>query len=133
MNPDIEARFDIFEHKNFALNLRQTLIDVAYELDLCLLESLKWNQPSYLSPTGSAVRIAEQKGKVGLFVHCQTSIIETLKGEYPDECYDETRGLLLEPDGEIPIAAMRLLHIAFTYKIKSQANKDKRHPRPIAQ
>ncbi len=119
-DPTIEERFNRFENSIFALKMRDYLFSLAENLELnSIEESLKWNQPSYLSKNGTAVRIAEQAGRMGYFVSCQTSIIETLKESYPDADYDKTRGLLIDADSPIPEVASSLIHAALQYKIKT--------------
>ena len=99
--------------------MRAFIFSIAENLDLhAIEESLKWNQPSYVCKGGTAVRIGEQAGKIGYFVSCQTSIIETLKEEFPDCDYDKTRGLLLDADSQIPDVASSLIRAALQYKIR---------------
>lgn len=118
-DPLIEARFSQFEDADFALKMRAYIFSIAENMGLDTIEeSLKWNQPSYLCKSGTAVRIAEQGGHMGYFVSCQTSIIETLKETYPDSNYDKTRGLLIDVDAPIPEVASTLIQAAFLYKIK---------------
>jgi hypothetical protein len=55
-----------------------------------LQETLKWGQPSYLTPqtkSGSTVRIDRVKSgnQVALYFHCQTDLVATFRELYPEE------------------------------------------------
>ncbi len=118
-DPVVEERFSNFKHTETALKMRAFVYTIAENLELhTIQESLKWNQPSYVCEGGTAVRIAEQNGKIGYFVSCQTSIIESLKKDYPECDFDKTRGLLFNAEAEIPEVASKLIRLALQYKTK---------------
>lgn len=69
-------------------------------------ETLKWGEPSYLARHGSTLRI-DWKPKlpehIGVYFHCQTSLVETIKEIYGDLfIYDGKRAILLPLDSEVP-------------------------------
>jgi hypothetical protein len=82
-------------------------------------ETLKWGQPSYLTPdtgSGTTVRIdAHPGGGVAMFVHCQTDLVETFRRHYPGLEYEGVRALVMR-DGPIHEAALRhCIGLALTY------------------
>ena len=97
------------------LELRQLILRTARETHGVgiLEEALRWGEPSYLtseSRSGTTIRISRVKGsdaKVGIFVHCQTTLIETFRQMYPDEFeYMGNRALVLHVNDPIPEQAL---------------------------
>lgn len=86
----VEAVFNFYPERArptmFAL--RDLVFTTSQRLGLSnhLTETLKWGEPSYLSKTGSTLRIhwkeADPNG-CRLFFHCQTSLVETFRALYP--------------------------------------------------
>ncbi|MCU4674240.1 DUF1801 domain-containing protein [Catenovulum sp. 2E275] len=68
--------------------LKALIYQVAAEDNLGkVIESLKWNELSYLCKQGSAVRIdwkIKHPEFVSLFFNCQSLLIETFRELYPD-------------------------------------------------
>jgi len=53
-----------------------------------LEETLKWGEPGYHCPQGSAIRMDWKEAEpecYKLFFHCQTSLVPTFRELYPDE------------------------------------------------
>ena len=73
-----------------ALELRDLIFDVAAETPEAgrIDETLKWGQPSYLTPetkSGSTLRLGLAKGGgTAIFAHCGTSIIRDYAEAFPD-------------------------------------------------
>lgn len=85
-----------------------------------IAETLKWGQPSYLTPetkSGTTIRIdAHPEGGVALYVNCQTTLVETYRANYPDLAYEGSRAVVLPAGGALPRAAIRhLIALALTY------------------
>jgi len=107
------------------LRLRQLIFETAAaDKDIGPLEeTLKWGQPSYLTPvskSGSTLRIDQiSKGEqyYGLFVHCQTSLMATYRELYPDQLtYEGKRCIRFELDHEPPEEPLRhCIELALTY------------------
>jgi hypothetical protein len=81
-------------------------------------ETLKWGQPSYLTPesgSGTTVRIdAYRDGGVAMFVNCQTSLVETYRELYPQLEYEGVRAVVMR--GAIDEPALRhCIGLALTY------------------
>lgn len=91
-NPAVADAFQRFPEdlRQKLLDLRELIYDVAVSTDGVgrLEETLKWGQPSYLTPetkSGSTLRLGVTKDRryAGLYVHCQTDILQNFKDRYP--------------------------------------------------
>jgi hypothetical protein len=90
-----------------------------------LQETLKWGQPSYLTPetgSGSTIRIDQVKSgasRYAVYFHCQTDLVETFRQLYPTELsFGGNRSILLEAGDELPQAALRhCIALALTYHL----------------
>lgn len=93
------------------LNLRSIIMQVAEENDLPIEETLKWGQPSYLTKTGSTLRIdwsAKQPDHYKIFFNCKTRLVETIKEIYGDIFnYETNRVITFKLSDELPIAELR--------------------------
>lgn len=88
-------------------------------------ECLKWGEASYLThnpKSGTSIRLAwkEKSGTYGVYVPCQTRLIEDFKMLSGDQIrFDKTRGLLFNDQEDFPedlVAAF--LKQALTYHVK---------------
>lgn len=122
-NPEVAAKFAAYPAmtRERLLALRTLVLEVAAETPGVgrIEETLKWGQPSYLTPetgSGTTVRIdAHPAGGVALFVHCQTKLVETFRGLYPVLDYEGERAVVLG-DGPVDEAALRhCVALALTY------------------
>ena len=90
-----------------------------------LQETLKWEQPSYLTAetgSGSTIRIDQVKSgakRYAVYFHCQTDLVETFRELYPTELsFGGNRSMLLEAGDELPHAALRhCIALALTYHL----------------
>src|SRR4030081_2091902 len=105
-DPAVDAVFGAYPKpvKAKLLALRRLIFDTAKTTKGvgALEETLKWGQPSYLTPetkSGSTVRIDQVKasaGQVAVFFHCQTDLVETFRELYPQLSYSGNRAILLD-------------------------------------
>jgi hypothetical protein len=93
-----------------------------------LEETLKWGQPSYLTPetgSGSTIRIDQVKpaaDQVAIYFHCQTNLVETFRELYPELSYSGNRAILLDVAGKLPETALRhCVALALTYHLNRKA------------
>ena len=108
--------------------LRQIVHTVAQRAEIgALTETLKWGQPSWL-PTrpriGSTLRCDWHKtapDRLSLYVHCQTTLAETMRALYPDAfTYEGNRALHIALDHPLPEAAVdHCALLTLTYHRKS--------------
>lgn len=89
LTPEMQAAFDRFEGDDLAgaLALRALILDEAKSLGIeDVAECLRWGQPSYISPIGTALRIGAPKtGGFNLHAHCQTSVIPEFEEQFGSE------------------------------------------------
>jgi len=133
-NPDIQSKFDGFSPVNrpVLLRLRDLILDTAAKTAEIgeLSETLKWGQPSYQPRRpniGTPVRISEIKGaqeRIGLFVHCQTTLVSTYRELYGDLLtFDGKRCIVLDVEDPLPEAALRhCIRLALTYHLGKRAD-----------
>lgn len=104
--------------------LRQLIFETAADIDGVgpLEETLKWKQPSYLTPasgSGSTIRIDRIKNtdQCALYFNCQTNLVETFRTLYPhDVSYGGNRSINLPADTDLPETTLRhCIGLALTY------------------
>jgi Domain of unknown function (DU1801) len=130
-DPAVEAAFDAFPKplKARLLALRRLIFDTARTVEGIgpLQETLKWGQPSYLTPqtkSGSTIRIDRIKSanQYAIYFHCQTNLVETFRELYPAELsYGGNRSIILNADDEVPEPALRhCVALALTYHLNKR-------------
>ncbi|MEX0284978.1 MAG: DUF1801 domain-containing protein [Paracoccaceae bacterium] len=86
-----------------------------------LTETLKWGQPSWLTEatkSGTTIRMgAVGEDQVALYVHCQTSLVDRYRQQFPDEfAYEGNRAVLIPATGDVPEEPLRrVIGQALTY------------------
>jgi hypothetical protein len=93
-----------------------------------LQETLKWGQPSYLTPqtkSGSTIRIDRVKSaanQYAIYFHCQTDLVETFRALYPTELtYGGNRCIVFDVADKLPEAALRhCVALALTYHLNKR-------------
>jgi hypothetical protein len=131
-NPAVDAVFGAYPKplKSKLLALRRLIFDTARSTKGVgrLEETLKWGQPSYLTPetkSGSTIRIDQVKpatNRYAVYFHCQTDLVETFRELYPTEFdYGGNRSILLNAEDEIPEQALRhCVALALTYHLNKR-------------
>ena len=131
-DPAVNAAFDAYPKplKAKLLALRRLILDTARTTKGvgALQETLKWGQPSYLTPetkSGSTIRIDQVKSvanQYAAYFHCQTDLVETFRELYPRELrYGGNRSILLNAQEEIPEAPLRhCVALALTYHLNKR-------------
>ena len=131
-NPAVEAVFSAYPKpiRSKLLALRRLIFDTAKTTGGVgrLEETLKWGQPSYLTPetkSGSTIRIDQVKSagnQYAVYFHCQTDLVATFRELYPGEFnYGGNRSILLNVEDKIPESALRhCLALALTYHLKKR-------------
>jgi uncharacterized protein DUF1801 len=113
--------------------LRELIFEVAARTSGVgeLTETLRWDQPAYLtekSRSGSLVRIdgiKSRPGKIGLFFHCQTSLVGTFRELYRGRFeFDGNRCLVLDAKQSLPKHELaHCIELALTYRLKSSRQR----------
>lgn len=117
-DPAVAAVFDGYPEplRGRLLALRALILDVAAETEGvgAVEETLKWGQPSYLTPetkSGSTVRIDAVKGeppRYAAYFHCQSGLVDSFRALYPDGLtFAGDRAIVLGVDEMVPEAALR--------------------------
>jgi hypothetical protein len=131
-DPAVEAAFDAYPKplKPKLLALRRLILDTARTTSGvgALEETLKWGQPSYLTPetkSGSTIRIDAIKSgadRYAVYFHCQTNLVETFRELYPSEfSYGGNRCIILNAADDVPEPALRhCVALALTYHLKKR-------------
>lgn len=129
-NEEVEAAFDGFSKAERAglMQLRALIFSLAEKTEGVgkITECLKWGQPSYLTSkpkSGTTIRLGVTKsGEIGVFVHCQTTIIEEMREMFGDEFrYDGNRAIVFKNANELTTDVLQKLeffiHRALTYHL----------------
>ncbi len=133
-NPAVEAVFGAYPKPVQAklLALRRLIFETAKATKGvgALEETLKWGQPSYLTPetkSGSTIRIDQVKpeaGQVAVYFHCQTNLVETFRQLYPELSYGGNRSILLNAGDKLPAVALRhCVALALTYHLNNRKTR----------
>jgi hypothetical protein len=112
------------------LALRRLILDTARTTSGVgiLQETLKWGQPSYLTPetrSGSTIRIDRVKSSASqyaVYFHCQTDLVATFRELYPKEfTYGGNRSIILDTAEKIAEPALRhCVALALTYHLNKR-------------
>jgi len=124
-NSEVEAVFeqypDHLREKIFFLRRQIILTATESEKIKMLEETLKWGEPSYLTKTGSTIRLGWKKSvpqQYRMYFHCKTKLIDTFKELYGDIFkYEGSRAIIFEMDEIIPEQALRhCILLSLNYK-----------------
>ena len=131
-DPAVDAVFSAYPKpvKAKLLALRRLIFDTAKATAGvgALEETLKWGQPSYLTPetkSGSTIRIDRVKpsaDQYAVYFHCQTDLVATFRELYPTELsYGGNRSIILNAEDTIPEPALRhCVALALTYHLNKR-------------
>lgn len=94
-------------------HLRKLIIETAKEtqgLDV-LEETLKWGEPSYLTKTGSTIRIDWKEKKpdqYAMYFKCTSKLIPTFRKVYGDVFdFEGDRAIIFQMDDDVPDEALK--------------------------
>jgi hypothetical protein len=126
LNPDIAQVFSKYQiqTKQALLTIRPWVFDIAESSEGIgqIEECLKWGELSYVthSPkSGTTLRLSPLKSnpsEYGLFVHCQTTLIEEFRVAYPNLRYDKNRGVIFDSTESIQTDVVKqFIYLALSY------------------
>ncbi|MEA2831181.1 MAG: hypothetical protein QOF22_1929 [Bradyrhizobium sp.] len=131
-DPAVDAVFSAYPGpiKAKLLALRRLIFETAEATKGvgALQETLKWGQPSYLTPetkSGSTTRLDQVKSAVNryaVYFHCQTDLVETFRELYPTQLrYGGNRSILLNAAEKLPEPELRhCVALALTYHLRKR-------------
>ena len=134
-NADVAAVFDQYPERmrEKLLFLRRLIIETAATTEGVgeLEETLKWGEPSYLTPqtkSGSTVRIDWKKKKedeYAMYFKCTTTLVESFREKYPTEFkYGGNRSIIFNEDDDVPVEALKdCIAMALTYHLRKKSKK----------
>ncbi len=109
-NPEFETKLESYPDfvRDKLKDLRALVIETAEEVPEItdLEETLKWGEPSFLTKTGSTLRMDWKKktpNQYQIYFKCTSRLVTTFKlvfGELFE--YEKNRAIIFRPDQEIP-------------------------------
>ena len=99
--------------RNKLLQLRQLVLDTASETEGVaeVEETLKWGEPSYLTKTGSTIRIDWKESNpnvYAMYFHCKTTLVDTFKELYRDQFeFDGNRAIVFDASDAVPVNELK--------------------------
>ena len=127
IDPEVKAVFESYPHelKVKLLFLRQLILDTAASIENVgeIEETLKWGEPSYLTPkskSGSTIRIAwkeSKKEKYSMYFKCTANLVPAFKEKYPRKFkFGGNRSIDFNIHDEVPIKELKhCIALALTY------------------
>jgi len=126
--PEVQLVFDNYPEsvRNKMLALRKLVIETAKEIDdiTKLEETLKWNEPSYLTKIGSTLRMdwkPKSPNQYAMYFQCSSRLIETFKMVFKSTFeFEGKRAILFQLEDKIPTEELKCcIKAALTYhKVK---------------
>jgi hypothetical protein len=126
---DVAAVFESYPQKmrEKLLFLRQLIYETVEQCEIVgeLQETLKWGEPSYLTPhskTGSTVRIAwkeSQKDHYSMFFKCTANLVPAFKARFPERFnFGGDRSINFRVTDKVPVKELKqCIALALTYHV----------------
>lgn len=123
-NPEVARIFDSYPEsiRKKLLDLRKLILETASETEGIGLieETLKWGEPSYLTKTGSTIRIDWKESspeQYAMYFHCKTKLVDTFKELYGDILkFEGNRAVIFSKNDKIPVAELKhCIVLSLTY------------------
>ena len=123
-NPEVAEVFNNYpKHMRQKLMLlRQLILETASQNDGVgpLEETLKWGEPSYVTKSGSTIRMDWKSSKpdqYALYFNCKTKLVDTFKELYGNKLKLEgNRAIVFHQNDEIPVDEVRhCIFLSLTY------------------
>ncbi|PIE50949.1 MAG: hypothetical protein CSA38_00730 [Flavobacteriales bacterium] len=114
-NPEFEAKLETYPDfvRDKLKDLRELVIETAEEIPEItdLEETLKWGEPSFLTKTGSTLRMDWKKknpNQYQMYFKCTSRLVETFKLVFGDLFeYEKNRAIIFQLDQEIPVIELK--------------------------
>ena len=127
INSEVAAVFNSYPQniKSKLMFLRQLIYDTAASIEEIgeLEETLKWGEPSYLTPkskSGSTIRIAwkeSRKEQYSIFFKCTANLVPAFKEKFPQKFkFGGNRSIDFRLDDDVPVKELKqCIALALTY------------------
>ena len=115
INPIVEEKFDNYPARirEKLLFLRRLILETASELGGVgeVEETLKWGEPSYLTKTGSTIRIGWKDStpdNYAMYFHCKTTLVDTFRELYRNQFeFDGNRAIVFSVGDPVPVSELK--------------------------
>lgn len=127
INPEVAPVFDTYPRKirMKLLFLRQLIFDTAASIENIgvIEETLKWGEPSYLTPkskSGSTIRIAwkeSHKEQYSIFFKCTANLVPAFRDRFPQLfSFGGNRSIDFNINDDVPVKELKqCIALALTY------------------
>jgi hypothetical protein len=132
LNPEVEAVFNSYpeEIKSKLIFLRHLIYDTAAAIEEIgeIEETLKWGEPSYLTPkskSGSTIRIAWKESKdeqYSMFFKCTANLVPAFKEKFPQTFkFGGNRSIDFNLNDNVPVQELKqCIALALTYHLNKK-------------
>jgi hypothetical protein len=127
-NPDVEVVFNKYSDaiRNKMLHLRKLIIETANEIQEIteIEETLRWDEPSYLTKIGSTIRIdwkRKNPDQYAIYFKCTSRLVPSFRMIYNELfTFEGTRAIVFQMNDKIPETELKnCIKAALTYhKVK---------------
>ena len=110
--------------------MRNLILETAAKIESVgeIEETLKWGEPSYLTPkskSGSTIRIAwkhSQEEQYSMYFKCTANLVPAFKAKYPREFrFGGNRSIDFHIDDEVPVKELKsCIALALTYHLNKK-------------
>ena len=123
-NPEVARIFDSYPEpiRTKLLDLRRLILETASETEGVgpIEEALKWGEPSYLTKTGSTIRMDWKESSpehYAMYFHCKTKLVDTFKELYIDKFrFEGNRAIVFNEEDEIATNELKhCISLSLTY------------------
>ncbi len=104
-SPDLVNLYNMHKHLDIlATQIRKTAVQLDEVTEL--VETQKWGQQSFLPKkprVGTTIRIDQHDDShVAMYVHCQTTLVDTYRSLFPELTYEGNRAVLFNVNEPLP-------------------------------
>lgn len=123
-NPNVAEVFKTYPApmRKKLMALRKLVLDTASELEEVadIEETLKWGEPSYLTKSGSTIRIhwkTKKPEQYAMFFNCKSTLVEIFRELYADKfTFEGNRAIVFHADDEVPVDELKhCVSLSLTY------------------
>lgn len=130
-DPKVAAVFEAYPEniRGKLMYLRKLILDTAVLAGVGEIEeTLKWGEPSYLTPetkSGSTIRIdwkESKKDQYAMYFTCTANLVDAFRVRYPTELkYETNRSIIFNIDDEVPVKELtNCIALALTYHLNKK-------------